>query len=213
MSSHSKSKMVLRHPLGVRIFHWWNMLAITMLILSGFYIHAPLDFRLFSKMDTARAIHFVCMWALIFGAIGRVWYALYTKDYKNVWFKLRDIKDFPSLIKYYLFIKNTHPDYGKYNPGQKLMYSGLLFLVLIQVITGFILYYPTALSSWAYALGGPLVVRLIHYCVTWIFVLCIMVHVYLDVAEGLPILFSMFTGKIPEDFHAEVKEPRQIPQE
>jgi Ni/Fe-hydrogenase 1 B-type cytochrome subunit len=28
-----------------------------------------------------------------------------------------------------------------------------------------------------------------------------MLHVYLDVAEGIPILKSMFTGKILADFH------------
>ena len=29
----------------------------------------------------------------------------------------------------------------------------------------------------------------------------VMIHVYLDVAEGIPVLMSIFTGKIPADFH------------
>ena len=200
-------KMILRHSAAIRVFHWANMISITLLILTGFYIHSPLKFTLFSSMDTARTIHFIFMYVLMFSTAGRVWYAIYTKDYRNVWFRLRDFKDFGSLTKYYLFISNKHPDYGKYNPGQKLMYTGVLFMIIIQVITGFILYMPGPLAGWAYALGGPLVIRMIHYCVTWLFVLCILVHVYLDVAEGIPVLKSMFSGKIPEDFHAEVKIP------
>ena len=203
-----KSKLILRHPAAIRVLHWSNMISITLLILTGFYIHSPLQFTLFSSMDTPRMIHFIFMWVLMFGTVGRVWYAIYTKDYNNVMFRLSDIKDFWSLGKYYLFISDKHPDYGKYNPGQKAMYTGVLFMIIIQVITGFIMYMPTELGTWAYALGGPLVVRLIHYCVTWLFILCVLVHVYLDVAEGVPVLKSIFTGTIPEDFHADVKIPR-----
>jgi len=211
MSHHVK--MILRHPLAIRVLHWWNMIAITMLVLTGFYIHAPLQFKLFSSMDTARTIHFIMMWALIWGVIARVWYGLYTKDYKNIWFRLSDIRKFWSLILYYTFIKKTHPNYGKYNPGQKLMYTGVLFMAIIQVITGFILYYPTGLGTWAYALGGPTIVRMIHYAITWLFVYSVAVHVYLDLAEGLPVLYSMFTGKIPADFHSDVIEPDPRPVE
>ena len=46
-------KMEERHSIWIRIFHWANMIAITMLTLTGFYIHAPQTFRLFSSMDTA----------------------------------------------------------------------------------------------------------------------------------------------------------------
>jgi hypothetical protein len=49
---------------------------------------------------------------------------------------------------------------------------------------------------------------MIHYCVTWIFVIMFLVHFYLDMAEGLPGLWSMIHGKIPADFHADVKVPR-----
>ncbi|MEQ8237176.1 MAG: hypothetical protein ABRQ23_10375, partial [Syntrophomonadaceae bacterium] len=56
-------------------------------------------------------------------------------------------------------------------------------------------------ASWAYFFGGYLVVRMIHYIITWIFVIMVLVHVYLDMAEGFPVLMSMFTGKIPADFH------------
>ncbi|MGE5379962.1 MAG: Ni/Fe-hydrogenase, b-type cytochrome subunit [Methylocystaceae bacterium] len=194
-------KMEQRHPIWVRIFHWTNMISITLLILSGFYIHAPLAFRLFKNMDNARMLHFILAMVLCVGVVGRVYYALATKDYKNIWFDVKnDPKKFPSMIKYYTFFTDKHPHYGKYNPGQKMMYSGWLGLALIQIITGFVLYKPNTFLWLGGFLGGLVAVRLIHLVVTWLFVLSILAHVYLDISEGIPVLISMFTGKIPEGF-------------
>lgn len=197
-------EMELRHPWPIRFFHWVNMVSITMLILTGFYIHAPLVFRLFSSMDTARFLHFLFAMVLCVGVVGRVYYAIISKDYKNVWPDLKkDISNLPSMIKYYTFLADSHPDYGKYNPGQKFMYSGWLFMALVMIITGFIMLKPNvpAFMWLAGHLGGYIGVRLIHLIFTWLFVLTVVVHLYLDISEGIPVLMSMFTGKIPKDFH------------
>lgn len=195
-------QMEERHSVWIRIFHWINMISITMLILTGFYIHAPQSFRLFDTMTTARTVHFCMAYLLCFGVVGRMYYMIVAHDTKNLIYEpIKDTKKLPSMIKYYLFLADDHPYYGKYNPGQKAMYTGVFAMALVMIITGFILYKPLTFGFMAGWLGGFLVVRIIHYAITWIFVLCILAHVYLDVAEGIPILKSMFTGKIPADFH------------
>lgn len=195
-------KMEDRHSIWIRLFHWTNMISITLLILTGFYIHAPESFRLFDNMDNARMLHFAMAYVLCFGVLGRVYYAIVAKDAHNIVFNpIKDTPNFPSMLKYYMFLADSHPDYGKYNPGQKMMYTGWLVMALVQIITGFILYAPNTFMSWGGALGGLIAVRVIHYIVNWLFVLSVVVHVYLDLSEGLPILFSMFTGKLPADFH------------
>ena len=119
------------------------MVAIMLLIFTGFYIHAPQSFRLFGNMDGARMVHFAMAYVLCFGVVLRVYYAIAAKDAKNIVFNPKtDIPNLPSMMKYYLFMSNSHPDYGKYNPGQKAMYTGWLVMALIQIITGFILYKP-----------------------------------------------------------------------
>jgi Ni/Fe-hydrogenase 1 B-type cytochrome subunit len=194
--------MELRHPLWLRLLHWLNMISITMLCLTGYYIHAPQTFRLFANMNNARTTHFAFAMVLVFGVVLRVYFGIVTKDWHNVIYEpIKDTKKLPSMIMYYTFLAKDHPFYGKYNPGQKGMYTGVLVLAIFQIITGFILYKPETFTSWAYFFGGFLVVRILHYIVTWIFVLMVMVHVYLDVAEGIPVLMSIFTGKIPADFH------------
>ena len=198
-------KMENRHSGLIRIFHWINMIAITTLCLTGFYIHAPHSWGwLFDNMDNARMLHFAMAYLLCFGVVGRVYYAIATGDYKNVWFDVKtDPGKFPSMIKYYTFLADDHPFYGKYNPGQKMMYSTFMFMAIIQAITGFVLYKPQVLflSQMGDYLGGEIALRMVHYIITWIFVLFIVAHVYLDMSEGVPVLKSMFTGKIPADFH------------
>lgn len=197
------TRKVLRHTLAVRFFHWWNAISIFMLILSGFYIHTPYGFPIFPSMDVARKIHFIFMYAVIAGLVGRLYYAFSTGDYKN--FKPRgiDIWNMYRLTKYYLFLSDELPDFGeKYNPGQKMMYVGFVPLLIIQIITGFILYCPTALDHWAVWLGGAVVVRMVHYAVAWIFVYCVMAHLYLDFTEGFENIVGMITGYRSADFHA-----------
>src|SRR5665647_3165 len=195
-------QMEVRHSIWLRFFHWINMIAITMLILTGFYIHAPQVFKLFGSMNTARTIHFIMAYVLCFGVVGRVYYAIVADDAKNVVYEpINDTKKLPSMIKYYLFLADDHPFYGKYNPGQKGMYTGVLVMALLMIFTGFIMYKPMTFGFMTGWLGGYLVVRIIHYAITWILVLCILAHLYLDIAEGIPILKSMFTGTIPTDFH------------
>lgn len=195
-----------RHSVWIRIFHWINMVAIMLLIFTGFYIHAPQSFRLFGNMDGARMVHFAMAYVLCFGVVLRVYYAIAAKDAHNIVFNpKKDIPNLPSMMKYYLFMSDSHPDYGKYNPGQKAMYTGWFVMALIQIITGFILYKPQV-AFWANMgdfLGGDIAIRLIHLIVTWLFVLTVLAHVYLDVSEGVPVLKSMFTGKIPRGFHGE----------
>lgn len=201
-------KMENRHSIWIRLFHWSNMISITLLILTGYYIHAPHTFKwLFANMDNARMLHFAMAYLLLFGVIGRVYYAIVAKDAHNIVFRpIKDTRNFPSMIKYYLFMADSHPYYGKYNPGQKMMYTGWLIMALVQIITGFVLYAPNTFPGWGAFWGGLIAVRVIHYVVNWLFVLSVVVHVYLDVSEGIPVLLSMFTGKIPAGAHGAPEE-------
>ena len=103
-------------------------------------------------------------YVLTFGVIGRVYYAIVAKDAKNIVYRpIEDTKKLPSMLKYYLFLADDHPYYGKYNPGQKGMYTLWLVMAILMGITGFILYKPhlfLGLSGW---ICGFLTVRLIHY--------------------------------------------------
>jgi Ni/Fe-hydrogenase 1 B-type cytochrome subunit len=67
-----------------------------------------------------------------------------------------------------------------------ISYVSVLPLVIIQIITGFALWYPDAMGWLTYGLfNNEIQVRLAHYIVTWAFVLFLMIHIYLSIREGL----------------------------
>jgi Ni/Fe-hydrogenase 1 B-type cytochrome subunit len=198
------AQMERRHTLAVRFFHWWNAVAIFALIFSGFYIHNPYGFFrwMFADMDAARKLHFIFMYCLAAGLIGRLYYAFATGDYKNFSPKKTDMANMIKLIKYYLFITDEEPDWGeKYNPGQKGMYAAFAPLALIQIYTGMILYWPANFAWWGNWIGGIKWIREVHYIVAWIFVYCVLAHIYLDFTEGIVNIYGMFTGLRPVKVH------------
>jgi len=191
------SQGIIYHTAIARFLHWTNVVSVGMLALTGFYIHWPLDFRIFSNMDMARKLHFIFMYIAFFGMLLRVYYAWISGDYKDIMFRPSDVKGFPALARYYTFFSKSLPDFGKYNPGQKLTYSGWAVLILVQAATGFILYRPTRLAGLAQVMGGMMVMRMIHYLVTWIFVATVVLHVYLSFLGGLAVIKSIITGYVP----------------
>jgi Ni/Fe-hydrogenase 1 B-type cytochrome subunit len=100
-------------------------------------------------------------------------------------------------VKYYLFIRKSHPKTGKYNPLQKSTYGLMGVLLIIQALLGFALYTPfAAYFDWVtYALGGLMVVRQLHYLLMWVFIIITAVHMYLSFAEDSKSIPLMFVGK------------------
>ena len=93
-------------------------------------------------------------WYLVMGVVLRVYFGIVTKDWHNVIYQpIKDTMKLPSMIKYYTFLAKDHPFYGKYNPGQKGMYTGVLVLAIVQILTGFILYKPVYLYFLGLFLG------------------------------------------------------------
>lgn len=192
------------HPLPAVLMHWAYLVSMVVLIFTGFYIHSPF---FAGAMGTMRTLHFIFMFALIYVAIIRVYWAFFGAGSANPGErrKIRDYKHFlperenrgklVPIISYYLFLRRTHPATAKYNPLQKGTYGLWLLLIVAQALTGFMLWTPTAdnMQAFTYALGGPDIVRIIHYLTMWGFIVTTMVHIYLSVAEGiiqLPLMFG-----------------------
>mgnify|MGYP000964658852 CR=1 FL=1 len=95
-----------RHTRAVRFFHWWNGIAMILLALSGFYIHAPQSFSVFPSMDIARKIHFIFMYAVAAGVIGRLYYAFVSKDSKNFRPRLADLGNMIGLMNCLILVKS-----------------------------------------------------------------------------------------------------------
>lgn len=189
---------VYYHTLLARILHWFNAANIGLLTTTGLYIRDPHLFMFFANMDIARKTHFIAMYLLLYGMIIRIYYSYVSRDYKELMFRFKDLKDFPVLTAYYLFLRKELPNFGKYNPGQKMTYTGWVVLVFLQAISGFLLYFPESLGNIARVLGGPIIIRQFHFIITWVFILTVAMHIYLAFIGGWEVVKSMIIGNVPE---------------
>jgi Ni/Fe-hydrogenase 1 B-type cytochrome subunit len=213
-------KRVYVWELPVRIFHWVNVLCITVLAITGFIIADPPAIMSNAEASesywfgTVRFIHFAAAYIFFFNMILRIywafvgnrfasWKAYFPKDkkmWRNLWHVLRvDI----------LLQNEKNPDIHNISVGHNtlaaLSYLGLFLIALVQVFTGFALY--SSMSGWwlpdlfAWVvpfMGGDFIVRTVHHAATWLFILFTLVHVYLvfyhDWLEGRGEVSSMFGG-------------------
>ncbi len=196
------------HPLPFVITHWINLIAMVLLIITGFYIHFPL-FGGF--MGIARGVHIFCGFVLFLNCLVRVVMAFIVKsspyggshevapDYKSFFPQKDNRHQFGAWIKYYLFIKKDHPLGGKYGVPQKLSYFAIPFLIIIMFISGLCLWGPTMnvgpFLGITEFFGGAMVMRIIHYYLMWVFIIFMFIHIYLASIEGSAPLKIMFLHK------------------
>ena len=183
----------------VRAMHWIAAGCIVTLVLTGFYIGGPYFMTSGSASDhflmgRVRFVHFTAAGVLVATAILRVywlfmgnkferWRALFpfhAQDWVNMW----------RVVRAYMFVKPEEaPHYMGHNPVQQLAYTGIYFLALLQVLTGFFLYSladPGGLFFNAFGwvgslLGGAQIVRFVHHVLTWFWLIFLPVHIYLTI--------------------------------
>ena len=190
------------------ITHWINLVAMVLLIFTGFYIHYPF-FWGFESM--ARGLHVFFGFVLFINCICRLIMAFIVKssptggtrkqvtDYKT-WLPQKDnLHQGPQWIKYYLFFKKDHPLSAKLGVPQKISYLCIPVLIIFMFFTGLCLWPPCAnmpLFEAAIAgLGGAMSVRIIHYFMMFVFIAFTLLHAYLANIEGLAPSMLMFFGK------------------
>ncbi|MBO8125714.1 MAG: cytochrome b/b6 domain-containing protein [Firmicutes bacterium] len=178
---------IYRHPRWARILHWLHTVSMLVLIFSGFYITYACRAFLFPNMRSARLWHFIAAYIITAVFIARLYYNIAEKTYKNYLFTKADLREMPRLLKYYLFLTDEEPTYAVFNPGQKLMYLAWQPLLLVQAISGWLLYdvtrfQPIWLSDWLLSLNT---LRTFHYLVAILFTITTAAHLYLVLSEDL----------------------------
>ena len=196
------------HPTLFVVTHWINLIAMIVLIITGFSIHFPFwpEF-----MGIARGAHLLFGFILFLNCIFRVVAAFFVKtsptggtrkqvkDYKT-WLPQKDNRHQAlEWIKYYLFLKKDHPLGAKLGVPQKISYLLIPVLITVMVWTGLCLWGPTMnlAPMWATTdlVGGLMSMRIIHYFMMYIFIVFMFIHIYLANVEGFAPTALMFIHK------------------
>ena len=213
-------KRVYVWELPVRIFHWLNVLSLTVLIVTGFIIANPpailsnAEATNLQMFGLVRFIHFVAGYFFFFVMILRIYWAFVGNrfaSWRAFWpFTKKNWNNFWHVMKIDVLLMNEKiEDVNKISIGHnsvaKISYIVMFLLAVVQVCTGFALYADLSewwlpnLFTWVTPLfGGEFMVRTIHHIAMWLFIFFAMVHVYLvfyhDWLEGRGEVSSMFGG-------------------
>ena len=173
------------HPLVVRITHWINVLAVLMMITSGWRIYNASPLFSFSFPDAvtlggwlagALQWHFAAMWLLALNGLAYVVYGLVSGHFRR---KLLPIAPREVLhdVRNALRGKLAHDDLSVYNAAQRAAYVALIVALVVLVLSGLALWKPVQLYWLAALMGDYEGVRLIHFFAMTAVALIVVVHV------------------------------------
>lgn len=185
-------------PPAVRIFHWVMAGTVVLLVLTGLFFYTqPETIRIPTRL--IRLVHGSGGFVLMANLTGQIYFYAITGKYKEVLFGWWDLGNVPGFLRYAFFLTANHPNFGKYNPGQKLIYTSWALAVMISAVSGLVLMFPGETILFQRWFGGLQTFRLIKYFITSWFVITIPVHLYLVFTEDPAKLQAMLTGYVKKE--------------
>jgi thiosulfate reductase cytochrome b subunit len=176
------------HPLPIRIMHWTNVVAMLIMITSGWKIYN--DDVLFGWLHFADAItpgpwaqhglqwHFFGMWILVLNGLTYVTYGFATGRFRRMLVPIR-LRDLIANIRDALHFRLAHDDPTQYNMVQRLLYIGVLSIGVLIVLSGLAIWKPVQFSELLALFGGFQTARLVHFLCMSAIVGFVVVHVSL----------------------------------
>lgn len=188
----------LHQPLAIRIYHWVMAVSVVVLTLTGFYLAHPFPW-LAVKMSSMRKIHFIFGFIAVANLISHSAFYIITGTYNDILFRWNNAKDIPSFVKYILFLSEPHPGFGKYNPGQRLIFCSWALVLLIAGVAGLASYYAQYAGPLIKLFGGPQGIKWLKYLTALYFAATMPLHLYLVFTEDPAKLQAMFTGYVRKE--------------
>jgi len=190
------------HPLAVRIMHWTNAVAMIIMIGSGWkiyndevlfgWLHFPEWIIIGGEAQGALQWHFLGMWIFTLNLLCYIVYGLVTGRF---WRKLLPV--WPSHVlgdlRAALRFKLAHDDITKYNAVQRVLYIGIILVMIVQIISGLAVWKPVQfqeLTALFYDFQGA---RLAHFICMALIVGFLCIHMLLAFAVPKT-LIAMITG-------------------
>jgi thiosulfate reductase cytochrome b subunit len=190
------------HPLWVRITHWINVLAMMVMIGSGWEIYnaSPLFRFVFPKSITlggwlagALLWHFAAMWVLAVNGLLYLALGIATGRFRR---KLLPISaaDVLADTRKAVTGKLSHDDLSVYNAVQRLLYAGVILAGIVIVLSGLSIWKPVQVQELTAVFGGYDAARYVHFFAMAAIVGFLIVHVIMALLVPRS-LRAMITGR------------------
>jgi len=209
-------KVIRKHPLAIRWFHWINFPVIAVMVWSGmliywandiykigfgdktvlkffphsFYKALNIPFRLAEGMS----LHFLFMWLFAINGIIYFLFLAFSGEWKLIVPNKSSLKESWLVVLHDLHIRKTAPSQKKYNAAQRVAYTGVIIMGFGSLLTGLSIYKPVQFHTLCSLLGGYEWAREEHFILTILFTLFFVVHIVQVILAGWNNFRSMVTG-------------------
>jgi len=190
------------HPVWVRVTHWINVVAMVVMIGSGWEIYnaSPLFPFVFPRGITlggwlagALLWHFAAMWLLAVNGLVYLVLGVLTGRFHRKLVPIRPA-DVLSDARAALAGKLNHDDLSVYNAVQKLLYLGVILAGIVIVLSGLAIWKPVQLQELTALFGGYDAARYVHFFAMATIVGFLIVHVMMALLVPKS-LRAMITGR------------------
>jgi len=184
----------------VRVMHWIGAFAIICMILSGWQIYNaspilpfvfPQWMALGGWLAGGIAWHLSAMWVLVADGLAYLVYGIASGHFRRDFLPIGPRTVGHDLIQA-LRLRLGHR-LGEYNAVQRLLYVGVIVVVILTVLTGLSIWKPVQLGWLTDLFGGYDIARCIHFTLMSLIVGFLLVHLSL-VAFFPRTLISMLVG-------------------
>ena len=190
------------HPAVVRITHWINVVAVLVMVTSGWQIYNASPLFAFGFPDAvtlggwlagALQWHFAAMWLLALNGLIYVGYGLVSGHFRRKLLPISPaavVSDVSAALRGRL----THDDLSVYNAAQRAAYAALILMLAVLVLSGLVLWKPVQLYALGALMGDYEGARLLHFFAMAAVVFIVAVHVMMVIL--VPRTFpSMISGR------------------
>lgn len=173
------------HPMSIRICHWLNVIAIFLMVTSGWRIYnaSPIFSVVFPKSITiggwlggAILWHFAAMWLFAVSLLCYVVINLQSGRFSRQFLPIRP-RQLLADLKDALQLKLQHADLSEYNAVQKLAYITVVVAMLLAFLSGLAIWDATQFDALNVIMGGFDNARVVHFFAMVIIVGFVLVHV------------------------------------
>ena len=220
----------MRHHWIVRLTHWVNVVAVTIMVGSGLRIfnaypafarrgetfccypfegkRIPGIFTFGGWLGGARNWHFAMMWVLVANGLIYLAFIYLHGEWRDLAPRKGDIRDTKEMIRFYLYRRKNHPAQGKHNALQKTAYFILPILGIVTVLSGIAIWKPVQLAPLTNLFGGYVWARYWHFVCMTLIVILSLIHVFMVFAVDPYSIRSMITGKYDKSHSPEARNAR-----
>lgn len=221
-----------RHHWVVRLTHWVNFVALTIMVGSGLRIFnaypafarrgetfccypfegMPVpDWLTFGGwLAGARNWHFAMMWVLVANGLVYLAFLWLHGEWRDLVPRRGDGRDALRMLRFYLHRIDRHPEQGKHNALQKLAYFSMPLLAAVTVLSGIAIWKPVQLGFLTSAFGGYVWARYWHFMSMVALVVLSLGHIFMVFAVDPQSLRAMTSGGYDEARSPEARNARPL---